>query len=284
MSETELELLRRAHQMFTGDVLHETSSADMFDVKKSCIGLKPHSARSDNFAGDRQYRRAVHGSQAILVSAAQTDAAVAAVIAQAQRDHGQAYELTRRVLEEAHTDLADYPQTAAAQREAIRRRVARLRAQRAHVLLAHRRALRHRVALRAMRYRTSRHRGLRAIGLSNLAPNTRTGAAVRAALSRRGCPYVWGATGPDHFDCSGLVQWSYAQAGVRLGRTTYDQINEGVPVPRSQIRPGDLVFPHPGHVQLAIGNNQVIEAPYTGAAVRISPLGVNVQIRRPMSS
>ena len=109
----------------------------------------------------------------------------------------------------------------------------------------------------------------------------RAGIAVRAALSRLGRPYVWGATGPDQFDCSGLVQWSYAQAGLHLDRTTYQQINDGIAVSRSQVRPGDLVFPHAGHVQLAIGNNLVVEAPYSGASVRISPLGGNVQIRRP---
>lgn len=96
-------------------------------------------------------------------------------------------------------------------------------------------------------------------------------------------PNVWGATGPNQFDCSGLVQWAYAQAGVHLDRTTYQQINEGIPVPRSQVRPGDLVFPHPGHVQLAIGNNLVVEAPHAGASVRVSSLGNNVQIRRPLS-
>ena len=68
---------------------------------------------------------------------------------------------------------------------------------------------------------------------------------------------------------------------MRLDRTTYDQINDGVPVARSQIRPGDLVFPHSGHVQMAIGNNLVVEAPHAGATVRISPLGTNVAIRRP---
>lgn len=109
------------------------------------------------------------------------------------------------------------------------------------------------------------------------------GIAVHAALSRLGRPYVWGATGPNQFDCSGLVQWAYAQAGVHLDRTTYQQINEGIPVPRSQVRPGDLVFPHPGHVQLAIGNNLVVEAPHAGASVRVSSLGNNVQIRRPLS-
>jgi peptidoglycan DL-endopeptidase CwlO len=147
------------------------------------------------------------------------------------------------------------------------------------------RARRHLVALRALRYRMSHHHGPGLAGLRlplGPLPNGRAGMAVRAALSRLGCPYVWGATGPDRFDCSGLVQWSYAQAGIHLDRTTYQQINDGIPVPRSQVRPGDLVFPHAGHVQMAIGNNLVVEAPYSGASVRISPLGSNVAIRRPL--
>jgi cell wall-associated NlpC family hydrolase len=133
-----------------------------------------------------------------------------------------------------------------------------------------------------LRYRMLHHHGSELTGLRLPLPNGRAGIAVRAALSRLGRPYVWGATGPDRFDCSGLVQWAYAQAGIHLDRTTYQQINDGIPVPRSQVRPGDLVFPHAGHVQLAIGNNLVVEAPYSGASVRISPLGSNVAIRRPI--
>lgn len=105
---------------------------------------------------------------------------------------------------------------------------------------------------------------------------------MRAALSKLGRPYVWGATGPDRFDCSGLVQWAYAQAGVPLHRTTYEQIHDGVPVARSQVRAGDLVFPHAGHVQLAIGGGLVVEAPHAGATVQISRLGQDVAVRRPL--
>jgi cell wall-associated NlpC family hydrolase len=79
-----------------------------------------------------------------------------------------------------------------------------------------------------------------------------------------------------------LVKWAYEQAGVRLHRTTYDQINDGVPILPTQIRAGDLVFPHAGHVQLAIGGNLVVEAPYPGAAVQIRKLGTDVAIRRPL--
>ena len=111
--------------------------------------------------------------------------------------------------------------------------------------------------------------------------SARADRAVRAALSRLGRPYVWGATGPDRFDCSGLVKWAYAQAGVPLHRTTYDQINDGIAVARADVRPGDLVFPHAGHVQLAIGNGLVVEAPYAGATVQISRLGPSIAIRRP---
>ena len=168
------------------------------------------------------------------------------------------------------------------QREAMRRRVVRLRAQRAHVLSARLRARRHLAELQALRYQVLHHRVPALAGLRLSSPSGRAAIAVRAALSRLGRPYVWGATGPDQFDCSGLVQWSYAQAGIHLDRTTYQQINDGIPVPRSQVRPGDLVFPHAGHVQLAIGNNLVVEAPYSGASVRIAPLGNNVAIRRPL--
>ena len=139
-------------------------------------------------------------------------------------------------------------------------------------------ARRRAAALRALRYLAQR-RGR--TGLKLALPQGARAAAVRSALSRLGRPYVWGATGPDRFDCSGLVQWAYYQAGVPLHRTTYDQIHDGIAVPRSQIQPGDLVFPHTGHVQMAIGNGMVVEAPHAGANVRISRLGDVIAIRRP---
>lgn len=281
LSGRELELLGRAHQLFAGEVPHARWHAGTSDSLSAVAGPIGRSAGPGVPVENQHYWRAVRSSREILLSAAQTDAAAAAVLAQARRDHAQAHELTKGVFEEARADIAAYPQTSVAQREEIRRRVARLRAQRAHVLSAYRRARQHRAALRLMRYRTGHRRGLGATAFSAFAPNSRARIAVRMALSRLGCAYLWGATGPDYFDCSGLVQWSYAQAGVHLGRTTYDQIYDGIPVPRSQVRPGDLVFPHSGHVQMAIGNNLVVEAPHAGATVRISPLGVNVQIRRP---
>jgi cell wall-associated NlpC family hydrolase len=102
--------------------------------------------------------------------------------------------------------------------------------------------------------------------------------AVDAAMKQVGKPYLWGSKGPNSFDCSGLVQWSYRQVGVTLGPDTYTQVNEGVPV-HGAPRPGDLVFPArsmgsqgPKHVVLAISATQAVEAPGRGLTVRVIPM------------
>lgn len=106
------------------------------------------------------------------------------------------------------------------------------------------------------------------------APNARASAAVSYANKALGSPYVWGATGPDAFDCSGLTQAAYRSAGVDLPRTTYAQIAAGQRVPRSQLQPGDLVFFYQGisHVGLYVGNGQMIHAPNPNAPVRLAPI------------
>jgi peptidoglycan DL-endopeptidase CwlO len=103
--------------------------------------------------------------------------------------------------------------------------------------------------------------------------------ALRAAESRLGLPYVWGAAGPGSFDCSGLVQWSFAQAGVRMPRVAADQARTGPAVPVSQLEPGDLLFYHtdptaPGyisHVAIYLGNGWMIQAPQPGMSVQVVP-------------
>ncbi|MBT2396088.1 C40 family peptidase [Streptomyces sp. ISL-100] len=106
------------------------------------------------------------------------------------------------------------------------------------------------------------------------APNSRSGQAISFAYGAIGKPYVWGATGPSAFDCSGLTQAAWKAAGVSLPRTTYTQINAGQRVSRSQLAPGDLVFFYSGisHVGLYIGNGQMIHAPRPGAPVRVAPI------------
>jgi peptidoglycan DL-endopeptidase CwlO len=103
--------------------------------------------------------------------------------------------------------------------------------------------------------------------------------ALRAAESRQGLPYVWGAAGPSAFDCSGLVQWAFGQAGIRMPRVADDQARAGPAVPVSELEPGDLLFYHtdptaPGyisHVAIYLGNGWMIQAPEPGLGVQIVP-------------
>jgi cell wall-associated NlpC family hydrolase len=109
--------------------------------------------------------------------------------------------------------------------------------------------------------------------------------ALRAAESRVGLPYVWGAAGPRAFDCSGLVQWSFAQAGVRMPRVAADQARTGPAVPVGRLQPGDLLFYHtdptaPGyisHVAVYLGNGWMIQAPQPGMAVQVVPANFGPQ-------
>jgi cell wall-associated NlpC family hydrolase len=98
------------------------------------------------------------------------------------------------------------------------------------------------------------------------------GNVVDYARSRLGLPYVWAAAGPDSFDCSGLVLWCYAKIGISLPHSSQEQINCGQRVSQKDLQPGDLVFfgSPIHHVGMYIGGGQMIEAPHTGANVRIS--------------
>ncbi|MFI0237896.1 NlpC/P60 family protein [Streptomyces sp. NPDC016845] len=94
-------------------------------------------------------------------------------------------------------------------------------------------------------------------------------AALNAAATQIGKPYFRGGTGPNSYDCSGLTQWAYAQAGAHISRVTYTQVNEGPHLGMSQLAPGDLVFfNNTEHVGLYAGNGQVLHAPYPGTSVR----------------
>ena len=100
-------------------------------------------------------------------------------------------------------------------------------------------------------------------------------AAVRFALGKLGVAYIWGAAGPDNFDCSGLVIWAYAQAGrAGLPHYTGDLWNSGTHVDSSQLAAGDLVFfgSDLGHVGIYIGGGQFVHAPHTGDVVKVSSL------------
>lgn len=96
--------------------------------------------------------------------------------------------------------------------------------------------------------------------------------AVRAALSRQGLPYVYGADGPNSFDCSGLVKWSYAQTGVSgLPHSSRQQAQLGTSVSRSQLVPGDLIalYSPVSHIGIYVGGGRYVNAPQPGDVVKV---------------
>lgn len=109
--------------------------------------------------------------------------------------------------------------------------------------------------------RASRSNGER-VNLGNVKPSGRAGAALAAAQTKIGSAYISGHTGPTSFDCSGLTQWAYKQAGVNISRVTFTQINDGTRIGKSQLQPGDLIFFYGDlhHVGLYAGGNMVLHA------------------------
>ncbi|HKR72231.1 MAG TPA: NlpC/P60 family protein [Streptosporangiaceae bacterium] len=118
-----------------------------------------------------------------------------------------------------------------------------------------------------------------AIGLTS---STKASAAIAFARLQIGKPYLWGGTGPDAFDCSGLTMMAYRTAGVDIPRTAAEQWTWGPRVDPSQVQPGDLIFfvgahgsrAAPGHVGIVIGHGMMIDAPSQGLPVRIEPYSV----------
>jgi peptidoglycan DL-endopeptidase CwlO len=114
-------------------------------------------------------------------------------------------------------------------------------------------------------------------------PTQAVATAIAYAEQQIGKPYLWGGTGPDAFDCSGLVMMAYRAAGIDIARTSEAQWTTEPHVPASQVRPGDLVFfagsdgtvTSPGHVALVIGNGKMIEAYATGFPIRVSTYGTS---------
>jgi cell wall-associated NlpC family hydrolase len=104
--------------------------------------------------------------------------------------------------------------------------------------------------------------------------------AARLALRWLGAPYRWGGASPGGFDCSGLVHYTYARLGVRLPHNAAAQFGYGRPVPRSRLRPGDLLFfSGLGHVGLYVGGGRMIHAPQSGERVEIVALAARYGAR-----
>ncbi|MFI5778328.1 C40 family peptidase [Nocardia sp. NPDC051570] len=123
--------------------------------------------------------------------------------------------------------------------------------------------------------------GQAAPGLPNFAPpmfqqQTAGDVALDAAKSKLGAEYVWGATGPDAFDCSGLVQWAYKQAGIKLPRTSFEMEHVGRPIALSQLAPGDIIVTsNGGHVVMYAGDGKIVQAPTSGETVSFAHLNTD---------
>lgn len=107
------------------------------------------------------------------------------------------------------------------------------------------------------------------------APDRDVGSIVaNAALSRLGAPYAWAASGPDAFDCSGLVVWSFHQAGLTLPRSSQALASGGQPIPLDQMRPGDVIslFPDASHVGIYVGDGRMVHAQFEGQPVVVASL------------
>ena len=152
-----------------------------------------------------------------------------------------------------------------------------LSAQQRAQLLAAQRAAQARAAAAVAASRASRSVVRAAVPAPVAAPPQSAGGssvaqrAVAAAMSKRGRPYVWGAAGPNYFDCSGLVQWAYRQAGVSTAHYTGAFWNAYRHVNYNQLQPGDLVFFYADHhhVGIYIGGGMMVDAPQTGDVVKV---------------
>lgn len=113
-----------------------------------------------------------------------------------------------------------------------------------------------------------------------LPPNDAAGVAIEVALDQLGKPYVWGAEGPDSYDCSGLMQWAYQKAGITVPRVADDQYRAGAMLPVQEAQPGDLLFwgydpADPNtihHVAMYLGDGKIVEAQQTGVPVHVRPV------------
>lgn len=272
-----LEVIRRAHAMFG-------SAGPPPQLTGADAGQRDQQIRGGDPQAGAGYRQAAAESSAAVQGAVDRDGQVRSTLTRLMSEHQESQQRSQSVLDAARADRSPAADTPMGAREAMARKAAYLRAQRETVMRARAQSRRQAALLRKLRYGRRGRRG-RAVSPALLRRLVgRGGAALRAALTQLGVKYVWGGNAWGRgLDCSSLVQKAWARAGVNLPRTTWDQIHVGVAVPRSQLAVGDLIFPHAGHVQMYAGGGKVIEAPYTGASVRIANLPSSIlAIRRPV--
>ena len=133
---------------------------------------------------------------------------------------------------------------------------------------------------KAVTYTVSDSSGNQTVATLNVKVYTPGSKILETAYTKLGSPYVWGATGPNSFDCSGFTSWVYRQHGISLSRTAQAQSQGGKAVDRADLQPGDLVFfgsstSRITHVGIYVGNGQMVHSPQTGDVVTVSSLNRN---------
>lgn len=133
---------------------------------------------------------------------------------------------------------------------------------------------------KAVTYTVSDSSGNQTVATLNVKVYTPGSKILETAYTKLGSPYVWGATGPNSFDCSGFTSWVYRQHGISLSRTAQAQSQGGKAVDRADLQPGDLVFfgsstSRITHVGIYVGNGQMVHSPQTGDVVKVSSLNRN---------
>ncbi|MDN6843498.1 MAG: C40 family peptidase [Corynebacterium variabile] len=110
--------------------------------------------------------------------------------------------------------------------------------------------------------------------VASAAPTSTGQKIADAAMSKQGAPYVWGATGPSSFDCSGLTSWAYNQVGKSIPRTSGAQASGGTPVSLNALQPGDIISYYSGasHVAIYIGDGKIVHAVNEGTPVQVNDI------------
>ncbi|CUU65256.1 C40 family peptidase [Corynebacterium variabile] len=110
--------------------------------------------------------------------------------------------------------------------------------------------------------------------VASAAPTSTGQKIADAAMSKQGAPYVWGATGPSSFDCSGLTSWAYNQVGKFIPRTSGAQASGGTPVSLNALQPGDIISYYSGasHVAIYIGDGKIVHAVNEGTPVQVNDI------------
>ena len=110
--------------------------------------------------------------------------------------------------------------------------------------------------------------------VASAAPTSTGQKIADAAMSKQGAPYVWGATGPSSFDCSGLTSWAYNQVGKSIPRTSGAQASGGTPVSLNALQPGDIISYYSGasHVAIYIGDGKIVHAVNDGTPVQVNDI------------